>query len=296
MKHVAAIDVGGTAIKAALVNEELVIINNLSRPTPSDDWSSEKTLLVISEIISEFEQHHKIDAVGLSIPGSIDEPNGIVRWAGNLNWEQIAVRDLLIKKINKPVAFGHDVRAGAYAELKLGVSQNFNQSIFIPIGTGIAAALVIDGAIRDGDGYAGEIGHMNVGHSLPCVCGLVGCLETISSAAAMARVYKSKTGKEISAKEIVENRHNDPIAREVWEEAIHYLVVALVDLITILAPEAIIFGGGVAEAGESLINAIREKLEPQLTFQRKPELLIAKFGMSAGTIGTALKALEVAGE
>ena len=295
MKYVAAIDVGGSAIKAALLNENLEILDVLSNPTPRDDETSEKTVNLICEIIKKFEGKNPIDAVGLSIPGSLDETNGVVRWAGNLKWKEIAVRDLLSKKINKPVAFGHDVRAGGYAELKLGAAKNYAQSIFIPIGTGIAAALVIDGAIRDGDGYAGEIGHMNVGHSLPCVCGLTGCLESISSASAMSRNYQLKTGNKISAKKIVENIHHDPIAQLVWGEAIHYLVVALADLVTILAPEAIIFGGGVAEAGDLLINSVREKLNTLLTFQRIPELHIAHFGMSAGTIGTALKALEMVG-
>lgn len=293
MKYVAAIDVGGTFIKASLVDENLNILTSTSRPTPSLDSTAEKTISAIKDLISEFEISYPVEAVGVSTPGSIDEINGVVRWAGNLNWKNIAFKELATKHLNKPVAFGHDVRAGGYAELKMGAGKDVKNSIFIPIGTGIAASLVVDGEIRTGDGYAGEIGHLNVGHNVPCVCGLTGCLETISSGAAIVKIYKEKTGIEKSAKEIINSIGNDEIANSVWQDATYYLAIAIVELITILAPELIILGGGVSESGQMLIDALEIKMKPLLTFQRVPRIKLAHFGAQAGSIGTALKALEV---
>ncbi len=293
MKYVAALDVGGTSIKAALVSQDLEIIYTASAITPQGDSSGIETARTIAAIVRDFEKSHDVSAVSFVVPGTLNEPLGISRWTGNLGWKDLPIRDVVAKEVKRPVAFGHDVRAGAVAELRSGAAKNFQQSIFIPIGTGIAAALIIDGVIRDSDGYAGEIGHMNVGHDIKCVCGLTGCLETISSAAGISREYEKLAGRQISAKEIVARLGNDDYAREVWEQAIAYLAVALEDLITILAPEAIIFGGGLSEAQSALIEPLKEILADRLTFQRRPELLIAHYGVNAGTIGCAIMALDL---
>ncbi len=293
MKYVAAIDVGGTSIKAALVSEALEVITTTTAPTPQEDPTGRKTAQSLTVIVRELEQTHHVSAVGFAVPGTLDEAQGITRWTGNLGWKDLPIKELVAKELNLPIAFGHDVRSGAVAELRSGAAKDFQQSIFIPIGTGIAAALIIDGKIRSSDGYAGEIGHLNVGHDIPCVCGLSGCLETISSAAAITREYEKRTGYQITAKEILGRIRSDDHAWQVWEQAIAYLAVALEDLITILAPEAIIFGGGLSQAGAALIEPLQTILNERLTFQRMPQLLIAHYGVNAGTIGCAIMALDL---
>ncbi len=293
MKYVAAIDVGGTSIKAALVSQTLEVITTTTAPTPQEDSTGHKTAQSLAAIVRELEQTHHVSAVGFAVPGALDEGKGVSRWTGNLGWKDLPIKELVAKELNLPVAFGHDVRSGAVAELRSGAAKGFQQSIFIPIGTGIAAALIIDGKIRSSDGYAGEIGHLNVGHDIPCVCGLSGCLETISSAAAITREYEKRTGYQITAKEILGRIRSDDHAWQVWEQAIAYLAVALEDLITILAPEAIIFGGGLSQAGTALIEPLQTILNERLTFQRMPQLLIAHYGVNAGTIGCAIMALDL---
>ncbi len=293
MKYVAAIDVGGTSIKAALVSEELEVLETLVVPTPKNDSTGVEVAQAVTEIVKRLSELHAVSAVGLAVPGLLSEEEGISRWTGNLNWRDLPFRDLISQVVQLPTAFSHDVRVGALAELRNGAAKNYQQSIFIPIGTGIAAALIIDGKIRSSDGYAGEIGHLNVGHDLPCVCGLQGCLETISSAAAISREYAKRTGYEISAKEILKRTKNDDHAWQVWEQAMAYLAFALEDLITILAPEAIIFGGGLSQAGDALITPLNAILTNRLTFQRRPDLLIAHYGSKAGTIGCAIIALDL---
>ena len=295
MKYVAAIDVGGTAIKAALVSQELEVINSISVATPQGDSTGVETARAIAEISERLSESAPVSAIGFAVPGTLTEDQGISRWTGNLGWKDLPIREILKSQVNLPVAFGHDVRVGALAELHSGAAKKFQQSIFIPIGTGIAAALIIDGKIRSSDGYAGEIGHINVGHEMECVCGFTGCLEAISSASAISREYLRRTGIRLSAKEILNRARSDDHAWQVWEQAIAYLAVALEDLITILAPEAIIFGGGLSQAGDSLLKPLKSLVEEHLTFQRKPEFLIAHYGVEAGTIGCALIALELLG-
>ena len=293
---VVAIDVGGTTIKAALVDENLSIVTTANEPTPKGDISGMKTVETVKKLVANFQQSHPISAIGLAVPGALDEKEGVSRWTGNLGWKDLPIRELVQTSIGLPVAFGHDVRTGALAELNSGAAKGFTQSIFIPIGTGIAAALIIDGQIRTSDGYAGEIGHMNVGHEILCVCGMVGCLEAISSALAISVEYQRRSGVARSTREIAARIESDDHAKVVWNRAIDFLAIAVEDLVTILAPEAIIFGGGVSESGSGLLYPLKAELDARLTFQRRPELLIAHYGINAGTIGCAIMAQELIGE
>jgi glucokinase len=294
VNFVAAIDVGGTAIKSTLVNSELEIMDSVSVPTPKGDSSGKETVATVRKIVAKFNELHPITAVGFAVPGSLDETNGISRWTGNLGWHDLPIRDLLQAELNIPVAFNHDVRAGMVAELRSGAARGYSNSVFIAIGTGIAAALVIDGAIRSSDGYAGELGHIDVGHGGPCVCGKHGCLEAISSALAIANTYTATTGEVKSTQAIFELAYiGDEISRTICIEAIHYLAVACEMLITILAPEIIIFGGGVSNSYSLLIEQLQSELTQRLTFQRMPKLEIAHYGASAGTIGCAMLALDL---
>ena len=296
MKYVAAIDVGGTSVKAALVNSDFQILDTKTTATPKDDPTGIETARAIAKLVAEFELQHPVSAIGFAVPGVLDEVAGVAQWTGNLGWEKVPILDLVAKETNKPIAFGHDVRTAMVAEMREGSARGFANSIFIPIGTGIAAALVIDGVIRSSDGYAGEIGHVNVGHQRLCVCGKRGCLEAISSAKSIGDNYREQSGNVATSEEIFNlAKSGDALALRVWDEAVHYLAIACDQLITILSPEAIIFGGGVSIVGDDLLNPLRAKLEERLTFQRMPQLLIAKFGSKAGTIGCAILALDAVG-
>ena len=295
MKLVAAVDVGGTSIKGALVDADLRIIATANAPTPHQDLDGSKTVKVISELLSQLASPGEIKAVGLAVPGALDEANGISRWSGNLGWKNLSIRELLAREINIPVAFGHDVRTGALAELQNGAAKGVNNAIFIPIGTGIAAALIIDGHIRSSDGFAGEIGHVDVGGEFNCVCGKKGCLEAAASALSITNAYAQASGKiGISSEEIAALAQNgDVIAQEIWKNAMASIATACQMLVTVLAPEVIIFGGGLSQSGNLLINPITKALADSLTFQRVPRLVIAHYGAQAGTIGCAMMALDL---
>jgi len=292
VEPVVAVDVGGTSIKAALVDASLTIRGSASSPTPERDANGAKTVTAVAALVTESQA---VSAVGFVVPGTLDEKRGIARWAGNLGWRDLPIRDLLTERLQIPIAFGHDVRAGAVAEHRAGSARGAKDAVFIPIGTGVAAALVVDGEIRSADGYAGEIGHINVGHEMLCVCGKHGCLEAIASASAIARNYSARSGQGVvEATEVISRmRGGDAIAIRVWDEAVTSLSIVCEWIVTILAPERIVFGGGLAQSGSLLFDPIRKKLEASLTFQRIPQILPAHFGANAGTIGAALMAFDL---
>lgn len=294
MKSVVAVDIGGTDIKCALVDEEFNVIETLTSPTPKPDPTGEQTLNLIASIVKKFSAEREISAVGLGVLGVFDDKAGICRWSGNLQWRDFPIRDSLQKLIGLPVAAGHDIRTGGLAESRDGAAAGYANSIFIAIGTGIAASLVIDGENRSSGGYAGEIGHLNVGGKFDCVCGRTGCLEAASSALAISKAYKAASGRDgVSTKEIADLvRSGDSVATAVWSDAMLALGRACESLITTLAPEVIVFGGGLAKSEELLLNPISQYLDGVLTFQRKPELKTAHYGLLAGTVGCAMMAFD----
>ena len=295
MNLVVAVDVGGTTIKTALVDADLRIIATANAPTPHSDLDGSKTIKEIRDLLSKLASPGEIKAVGLAVPGALDEINGICRWSGNLGWKNLPIRDLLAREIDIPVAFGHDVRTGALAELRNGAAQGFSNAIFIPIGTGIAAALIIDGEIRSSDGFAGEIGHVDVGAIFECVCGKKGCLEAAASALAITSAYARVSGKAgITSEEIATLTQNgDVTAQKIWHDAMASIATACQMLINVLAPEVIIFGGGLSQSGNLLIDPITKSLGESLAFQKVPQLVIAHHGAQAGTIGSAMMALDL---
>ena len=295
MNYVVAVDVGGTEIKSALVDSDLNLIATINAPTPKADKTGVETVKAIVELVSEFSKQQTVSAVGLAVPGALDEPAGTSRWSGNLQWNNLPIRDLLAEAINMPVAFGHDVRTAAVAEMRSGAAKGARNAIFIPVGTGIAAALIIDGVIRSAEGYAGEIGHINVNGKYPCVCGKFGCLEPASSTLAISKAYAADSGKTgVTTEEIYKLVvAGDPIATQVWNDATSAMARACEVLITILAPEVIVFGGGLSNAGETFLKPIREYLDSSLTFQRKPRLEIAHYKSQAGAIGCAMLAFDL---
>jgi glucokinase len=295
VNYVVAVDVGGTEIKSALVDSDLNVISTINAPTPKADKTGVETVKAIVELISQFSKQQTVSAVGLAVPGALDEPAGTSRWSGNLQWENLPIRNLLADAVNIPVAFGHDVRTAAVAEMRSGAAKGSRNAIFIPVGTGIAAALIIDGEIRSADGFAGEIGHVNVNGKYPCVCGKSGCLEAASSTLAISKAYEVNSGKTgVTTEEIYKLVvAGDPVATQVWNDATAAMARACEVLITILAPDVIVFGGGLSNAGETFLKPIREYLDSSLTFQRKPRLEIAHYKSQAGAIGCAMLAFDL---
>jgi glucokinase len=295
---VAAIDVGGTSIKSALVAEDLHVVHTLRTPTRRVDGAVDVTQ--IKELIDELRGKAgdaTVVGAGVAAPGIIDERLGVARAAVNLGWRDLPLRELLTDAVGIPVALGHDVRTGGLAEFTVGAATGVRNAMFMPIGTGIAAAVLVDGHRLDADGYAGEIGHIVVDpDGVVCGCGIRGCLETLASAAFIARHYAARSGRPVTkaAEVAAAVDAGDPDAVAVWARAVDGLAAALTTAITLLAPEIIAIGGGLSESGDTLLVPLRESLKGRMAFQRVPTLVRAALGDNAGCIGAGILAWQAA--
>jgi glucokinase len=296
MELVVAIDLGGTSIKAALVDSGHGTVHTVRVPTRRRDGVVDvEQLGELVEVLSEHAgaRGGTVRGLGVAVPGIVDGDLGVVRFTANLGWRDLPLRDLLAERAKLPLRIGHDVRTGGLAEFTVGAAVGVRNAMFMPVGTGIAAAFMVDGQELTAGGYAGEIGHAIVDpQGTVCGCGARGCLETLGSAAAIARRYAERSGAPVAGAHEVAARvaAGDPVARQVWDEAVGALAAALTTAVVLLAPEVIVIGGGLAEAGDALFEPLRKDLAGRLTFHRRPELVAAALGDNAGCIGAGLLA------
>jgi glucokinase len=297
-KLVAAIDVGGTTVKAAVyetAGDRPELVTGSRTATELSGSPTESVANQVARLVGELTAEvGPVLAAGVVVPGIVDEHAGIARFSANLGWRDAPLRDMLRLRLPVPVAFGHDVTAGGLAEYRIGAAQGCTSAAFVPVGTGIAAALVLDGVPYRAGGLAGEFGHIDIGHGLTCGCGATGCLEAIASASALGRRYAERTGRpaEGSLPVVEAAATGDPDAEEVLGDALAGLAQGIRILASLLAPEVVVLGGGLFSA-DSLLDRVRVLVEEKLPFQRKPELRVAALGDEAGCLGAALLAADL---
>lgn len=297
---VLAFDVGGTDTKAALVDEHGALRETLRIPTRIDGARTAdhviEDLTILARELGERHPEVAPAAAGLLVPGTVDDDGGVGIYSENLKWREYPFRERAAAALGLPVGFGHDVRWAGVAEFRLGAARDYDDVLVVTIGTGIAAAVFIGGRLYSGGGYAGEIGHDRVGDGPECSCGGIGCLEAIASAASIARRYTARTGIAVQgAREVLERKHRgDQNAAAAWETALDALALGFSHAVALLAPQAIVVGGGLSEAGDELLQPLRERLEGILTIHRRPEIIRARIGEDAGVIGSALRARDAA--
>ncbi|SEU41647.1 glucokinase [Nonomuraea wenchangensis] len=280
-------------MKGGLVSDSGKVLLSERRPTPRTE-GGDAVVAAISDFIGHLAAAGDGEpaGVGLAVPGLVSEHAAI--YATNLGWRDVPASAFTTLDI--PVMLGHDVRTGGLAESVLGAGRDVADFLFLPIGTGIAGATVIRGEPYGGSsGWAGEIGHTPVfPDGEQCACGQLGCLETYASAASVGRRYSQRAGLEgVRAEQVVTS--DDPIAIEIWDEAVEALSLALATYTLLLDPSAIVLGGGLAEAGPALFDPVRTRLVKRLAFRDAPPLLPAALGVDAGMLGAALLGWRAAG-
>ncbi|MEU9961779.1 ROK family protein [Streptomyces sp. NPDC050982] len=311
MRHVIALDVGGTGMKAALVGAVDAarsggtppVLHRARRATGREhgpDSVVESILAFAADLRAHGERHfgEPAAAVGVAVPGIVDADRGIAAYSANLGWRDVPLRDLISARLGGvPVALGHDVRTGGLAEGRIGAGRGADRFLFVPLGTGIAGAIGIDGRVEAGaHGFAGEIGHIVVRPGgTPCPCGQHGCLERFASAAAVSEAWAEASGDpEADAADCAKAvESGDPRALVVWQEAVDALADGLVTALTLLDPRTLIIGGGLAEAGETLFTPLRAAVGRRVTFQKLPSIVPAALGDTAGCLGAGLLAWDL---
>lgn len=308
------IDVGGTNVKIALVDDNGKIIYSNSVPTYAK-MGYEYTVNNIKQAIRDLMKETNtttsdIEGIGFDFPGQVDCKTGVVKLAPNIpGWVNVPIAQMIEDEFHIPTRIDNDVRCAALGELKFGAGKGCENFICITVGTGIGSGIVINGeVVRGATNAAGELGHiklqMNGGPI--CGCGDTGCLEAFASGpaiVAMAQEYikggKSTKFREMAAAEGGEitpymvakaAEEGDPVAKRIFEIVGEYIGIGLTSVINLLNPEKVIIGGGVAESGELLLAPIRKTIKERamVVAGNAVEIVPAQLGNSAGVIGASM--------
>jgi glucokinase len=291
---VLAFDVGGTTIKAEVVAGDRTLAAD-RRPTPSGPAAVEAIADLGSDLIAT---GPGVVAAGVALPGIVDRARGVGVFSANIGWREVMVADPLAHRWGFPVRVDHDVMVAGWAEWRLGAGRGVDDLAYVSLGTGISAALVCAGRlVRGGHGQAGELGHIVVRPDGPaCGCGARGCLESVASAAAIRREYESRAGRPVDgAAEVVGRAGEDPTAATVLTDAVAALADGLAGLVQLVAPARIVVGGGLALAGETLLEPLRATLADRCRVVPAPEVVASRFGTRAGVVGAAMLAEHAIG-
>jgi glucokinase len=298
---VIGVDVGGTTIKAALLDSDGLEYGRSKRPTPKQLGPEAVTATIIdavAELRAQLPGTARLRAVGIVVPGVVDAQQGIAVYAANLGWRQLPLRQIMAEAVGLPVALDHDVRAAGLAELEWGAARGVQEVVFVALGTGVAAAVITRGQVVAGaTGRAGELGHLPV---FPegewCACGQCGCTETYASAAALSRRYCAASGAcDVPAEAVISRAAaGDALAGRIFNDAVTALGRALVHYVLLLDPELILIGGGMAGSGAALIDPLTREVQAGLAWRPAPTISIGKFAADAGLQGAGLLAWRAA--
>ena len=305
--HAIGIDIGGTKIAGALVDELGTIVREDRVPTDATRPEEiENAVVAMIQRLSDGPE--EIAGAGVAAAGFIDAAQSTVYYAPNINWRHEPFREKLEERIDIPVIIENDANAAGWAEFRYGAGRLVSDMVVLTIGTGVGGAIVSnDRLFRGGFGAGAEIGHMRVvPGGLPCGCGAHGCIEQYGSGRALQRMANeladaggigqgladarsqtgALTGTDISALITA----GDPGALAALRQLGDWLGQACASLGAILDPQLFVFGGGVAQAGELLLEPIRlaylENL-PARGFHPEPEFAIAELVNDAGVVGAA---------
>lgn len=308
------IDVGGTNVKIALVDKSGKIIYSNSVPTYAKmgyEYTVNNIKQAIKDLMKETNTIAKdIDGIGFDFPGQVDYKTGVVKLAPNIpGWVNVPIAQMIEEEFHIPTRIDNDVRCAALGEMKFGAGKGCENFVCITVGTGIGSGLVVNGQlVRGASNAAGEIGHikLQMKDGLICGCGDTGCLEAYASGpsiVAMAQDYikggKSTKFREMAAAEGGEitpymvakaAEAGDPVAKRIFAIVGEYIGIGLTSVINLLNPEKVIIGGGVAEAGDLLLDPIRKTIKERamVVAGSAVEIVPAQLGNSAGVIGASM--------
>ncbi|GAA1135911.1 ROK family protein [Nesterenkonia lutea] len=287
---VLAVDIGGTTVKGSVFVDGAEATAERVAPTCEGSSSSLDTVLAVLSTLDQSARSlgHEPTAIGAASPGFVDTRAGVVRGAVNLGWTELPLGSILATRFGVPAAVDHDARTAARAEMAL--RPDLRDFIFIPLGTGVSAAVVTAGEMVVGaHGQAGELGHMPVvplGRA--CSCGELGCLEAYASASAVLTRYLTAGGSAGSAADVSRLVGEDRLADQVWSEAVQALAKAVVTLTAVLDTEEFIIGGGLAASGPILLDPLRRAVAEMLGWRSAPVISASRAGPRAGVLGAAL--------
>jgi len=294
------LDLGGTQIKAAVVREDGQVIHQAQIETPASRGVDEVAERIVAISREALEQFPEITACGLGAPGLVDLERRTVRTAPNFpTWRDVPLAELIAQRLGSSVILENDVNCFGLAEQRWGAGRGFRHLLALAVGTGIGGAIILNGELyRGSSGAAAELGHISVDLWGPrCGCGNLGCAERYLGEQWFTQAAQVELDDETisSPSEISRRAENgDPLAVKFLEGRGEILGVLCTTLIHTFDPEAIIIGGGIAQAGEPFFTGVKksilERAYPILA--QKVKIIPAQLGTIAGALGAAALALE----
>lgn len=306
------LDVGGSKVGGVLMAEDGSVRASERRETPAVDV--EAVLETVVLVAKRLRDEGPAAAVGVGAAGMVEFETGVMRWAPNIAWREVPLRDLVERRTGLPCVVDNDANTAAWGEYRFGAGRGLRHALVVTVGTGIGGGMIQDGRLyRGAHGFAAEIGHIIVEPDGPvCGCGNLGCWEQVASGQALDRmaeeaarrrpdgpIARAAGGAAATGRDVVEAAAGgDSESTLILETVGRRLGEGLAGLANVLDPEAIIVGGGVAEIGLPFLDPARARfLETVEAPGHRPEIPIipAELGNVAGAIGAAAMALERAG-
>ena len=301
------IDIGGTKVAGALVDAKGVIIREARVATPVADPAALVDAVV--GLVTDLRTGENVLGVGVAMAGFIDHQQSNVIYGTNFGWKNFPLKSEIEAKLDIPVIIENDANAAGWAEYRFGAGQGHQHMVMLTLGTGVGGAIIVDGKmLRGGFGVAGELGHMRVvPDGIPCGCGQRGCIESYASGTALLRnatelvssgdpagnrlaEIKAQSGQLTGAEVYQALVEGDPGAIRLLRDLASWLGQAIASLSAILDPEIVVIGGGVSQAGDLLLDPMREafrKYAPAGGFRPELAIVTAEFVNDAGVVGAA---------
>lgn len=313
MQYRLGIDLGGTAFKIGLVDEEYRIVAHTSRPTRQHERSFEDVVSDMADAARELAAEYglsveQLTGIGIGAPGCVDQASGDLLFAGNLNWFDKPLRRELEKRLGVPVHVGNDADCAIIGETLAGAARGRKNVLMLTLGTGVGGGMIIDGRMFAGtNGTGGELGHVPLVHNgAPCTCGLKGCLEAYASVTAFlhytrlameAHPESAMNAHAASRGGVVDGltafdcaKQGDEAAIGVIDTYTTYVAAGIGGFVNVFRPEIVLIGGGISAQGPALMDPINAKL-PNYVFASTrlplPQVTAATLGNDAGIIGAA---------
>lgn len=304
--HAIGIDIGGTKIAGGLVSDAGELLAERREATPAGDPAA--IVDVVVEMVQQLSAGEQVCAVGVAAAGFIDLDQSMVHYAPNINWRNEPFRERLAERIPLDITIDNDANAAGWAEFRFGAGRDVADMTMLTIGTGVGGAIVSGGALfRGGFGAGAELGHLRVvPGGVPCGCGARGCIEQYGSGRALLRMAgeiadaggiglglamaRSASG-ELSGDDVAGLIvAGDAGALQALRELGGWLGQACASLSAVLDPQLFVFGGGVAVAGDLLLDPVREAFLAHLPargYHPEPVFAIAELVGDAGVVGAA---------
>jgi glucokinase len=302
------IDLGGSHVMAAFVDEKGAIKKRAENDIVDRTFDAAVATIVatLRELTSDAKG--EIGAIGIGSPGNVDLATGTIHYSPNFGWHEAPLGAKLSEAFGKPVFVGNDARCATLGEHTFGTGIGTANFVLLTLGTGIGGGIVAEGRLALGNlGGAGEIGHHQIRATdgFYCNCGKVGCFEAQASGTGLIR-HALAIAHSFPRSELVSGKPEklgskairkaaeagDPHGLAAWNRYVEDLARGLANVIAFVNPEVIALGGGVASAGDFMLNALRPKVDELTTMvpRGRTKLVVAKLGNDAGAIGAAVMA------